>query len=151
MPYTYDDKQVQAYLNSLVERIARGAEKGLSAIAPTVEEAMQTDPAHGDQSGAAHASYVVSLMGGTNDTQGELDFATAVAADRLEGFTGHAGHAARVQAPSLGEFERGLILASPVDYAQSLAAEGRSPVEPTLQQYAPAIKSAAADGIKGEL
>ena len=112
---------------------------------------MQTDPAHGDQSGAAHASYVAAGVGGSQDTQGELDFAMNVAAAFLSGFTGHEGRAARVEAPALGEFERGLVLASPVDYAESLAAEGRSPVEPTLRQFSGAMKDAAARGIRDEL
>lgn len=151
MPFTYDDKAVTAYLNTLVALVDRGVTRGLATIAPTLEHAMQTDPAHGDQSGAAHASYVVAALGGTQDTQGELDFATAVAADRLSSFTGHEGHAARITAPTVGEFQRGLVLGSPVDYAQSLAAEGRSPVEPILRQYAGAIAQAARDGIKAEL
>jgi hypothetical protein len=112
---------------------------------------MQTDPAHGDQSGAAHASYVVAGVGGSQDAQGELDFAMEVARTFLDGFQGHEGKAARVNAPALGEYERGLVGASPVDYAQSLAAEGRSPVEPVFQQFAPAMRDAAARGIRDEL
>lgn len=140
-----------AFLDKLMPSVLRGAENGLNNFKPVVEEAMRTDPSHGDQSGAAHASYVVAGVGGTQDAQGELDFATAVAADRLDGFTGHEGKAVRVAAPTLGEFERGLVLASPVDYAASLATDGRSPVEPILHQYAGAMKDAAARGIRDEL
>lgn len=151
MPITTDISSALAALNALPARVLRGAEQGLSSIAPTVEEAMRTDPAHGDQSGAAHASYVVAGVGGTQDTQGELDFARDVAATYLDGFTGHEGKAARVDAPTLGEFERGLIGASPVDYAAGLAAEDRSPVEPIMQQFSGAMRDAAAGGIRDEL
>jgi hypothetical protein len=151
MPITTDTTDALRKLDLILPKVLRGAESGLSSIAPAIEESMQTDPAHGDQSGAAHASYVAAGVGGDQDTQGELDFAMAVAADRLEGFTGHEGRAARVEAPVLGEFERGLVLASPVDYAESLAAEGRSPVEPTLHQFAPAMRDAAAQGIREAL
>lgn len=148
---TTDASDALNKLNALLPKVLRGAEQGLASISSTIEEAMQTDPSHGDQSGAAHASYVVAGVGGTQDTQGELDFAMAVAADRLDGFQGHEGHAARVEAPTLGELERGLVGASPVDYAQSLAAEGRSPVQPIMQQFAPAMKDAAARGIREAL
>ena len=151
MPITTDTSDAVAKLNALLPRILAGAERGLASIAPAIEESMQTDPAHGDQSGAAHASYVVAGAGGGQDTQGELDFATAVAADKLDGFTGHEGKAAHVDAPTLGEYERGLVLASPVDYAIALAVEGRSPVLPTLQQFAGAMRDAAAQGIKEAL
>lgn len=151
MPITTDISSALAALNALPARVLRGAEVGLASISSTVEEAMHDDPSHGDQSGAAHASYVVAGVGGTQDTQGELDFAQAVAAQYLDGFTGHEGKPARVEAPVLGEFERGLVGASPVDYAESLAAEGRSPVQPIMQQFAPAMRQAAADGIREEL
>lgn len=151
MSITTDISQALAALNALPTRVLRGAEQGLSTIAPAIEEAMHTDPAHGDQSGAAHASYVVAGVGGNQDAQGELDFAMNVAADRLDGFQGHAGKPARVGAPRLGEFERGLVSASPVDYAQKLAAEDRSPVEPIMQQFSGAMRDAAARGIRDEL
>lgn len=151
MPITTDMTSALAKLDTLPARILAGAQAGLNGIAPAVEEAMQTDPAHGDQSGAAHASYVVAGVGGTQDTQGELDFAMAVAEDRLADFTGHSGKAARVEAPVLGEFQRGLVGASPVDYAQPLASEGRSPVEPIMRQFAPAMDAAAAAGIREAL
>lgn len=151
MPITTDATSALAYIDTILPRVLRGAENGLNNIRLVPEEAMQTDPVHGDKSGAAHASYVVAPVGGSQDTQGELDFAMAVAADRLAGFTGHEGKAARVEASTLGEFERGLEGASPVDYAASLAAEGRSPVQPIMEQYSPAMRQAAADGIKAEL
>ncbi len=151
MPITTDISAALAALNALPARVLRGAENGLSQIAPVVEEAMRTDPSHGDQSGAAHASYVVAGVGGTQDTQGELDYAMEVARTYLDGFQGHEGEAVRVQAPALGEFERGLVGASPVDYAASLAADGRSPVQPVFDQFAPAMRDSAARGIRDEL
>jgi hypothetical protein len=151
MPITTDISSAMTALTQLPARVLRGAEAGLTQIAPVVEEAMRTDPAHGDQSGAAHASYVVALAGGTQDAQGELDFAMDVAATYLDGFTGHEGKAARVDAPTLGEYQRGLIGASPVDYAASLAAEDRSPVQPVFDQFAPAMRDVVARGIRDEL
>lgn len=151
MPITTDISDALNKLTALPAKVLRGAETGLAQIAPVVEEAMHDAPDHGDQSGAAHASYVVAGVGGNQDTQGELDFAMNVAATFLDGFQGHEGKAARVDAPTLGEFERGLVGASPVDYAQSLAAEGRSPVQPIMEQYSGAMLNSVADGIKDEL
>jgi hypothetical protein len=148
---TTDISTALAKLTQLPAKVLRGAEAGLSQIAPVVEDAMRTDPSHGDQSGAAHASYVVAGVGGTQDTQGELDFAMEVARTFLDGFTGHEGKAARVEAPTLGEFERGLVGASPVDYAASLAAEDRSPVQPVFDQYSQAMRDSVARGIRDEL
>lgn len=151
MPITTDASSAFAKLDQLLPKTLQGAQNGLNGFKHVPEEAMQTDPSHGDQSGAAHASYVVAGVGGTQDTQGELDFAMAVAEDRLAGFTGHEGRAARVEAPVLGEFQRGLVGASPVNYAADLASEGRSPVEPIMRQFAPAMDAAAAQGIREAL
>ena len=151
MPITIDDKQLTAGLAEMVRRIYEGAEQGLSNIAPVIENAMQTDPAHGDMSGAAHASSVVAGVGGQQNTQGELDFAYAVAADRLNGFTGHQGRAERVDAPTVAPTERGLVLARPVDYAADLEQSPKAVIGPVLQQYATAATQSAADGIRDRL
>ena len=155
MPIVTDITDALTKIDALVPKILRGAEVGLASIAPAVEEAMQTDPVHGDITHAAHDSYFAAPLGGAQDGQSRADHAYAVAVERIADYTKHGlsglgGHAARVEVPPLGAFERGLMLASPVDYAESLAAEGRSPVLPTLQQFAPAMRQAAADGIKNE-
>lgn len=156
MPILYDDTAAMAALAQLLPKVLLGAERGLSQIAPVVEDAMRTDPSHGNVTGAAHASYFVAPLGGAQDGQSVADHAYAVAAEHITNYTkhglsGHGGQAERIDVQTIGEFERGLLLGSPVSYAQELASEDRSPVEPILHQYAPAMKDAAARGIREAL
>jgi hypothetical protein len=156
MPIVTDATTALAYLDSLPARVLRGAENGLADIAPVVADVMQNDPVHGNVTGAAHASYFAAPLGGTQEGQGVVDAAftvaqTAIASHAARGLTGHGGQAARIAVPTVGEYERGLLMGSPVDYAEALAQEDRSPVVPTLQQYAGAIERSVADGIKGAL
>lgn len=151
MPLTIDDKALHTGLDAMLRAIFRGAEQGLDNIKPVIENAMQTDPAHGDMSGAAHASSVVAGLGGTQDTQGELDYAFNVATTYLQGFTGHEGRPEKVDAPQVGPNERGLVLARPVDYAADLENSPKAVIGPTLQQFATTMTQSAADGIKDEL
>ena len=151
MPFQIDDKALLASIAALPATIARGAEKGLSAVAPVIEGLMQSSPAHGDMSGAAHASSFVAPLGGAQNGLAVADAAYQVAAAHLNGFSGPHGKPARIDVPTLPAGERGLLLGRPIDYGQALEDEGKAVVEPTLAQTSNLILQYASDGIKQEL
>lgn len=151
MPITIDDSGLLAGLARLQALIPQGAERGLTDAAVVDTDIMQTSPAHGDHSGAAHASSKAVVIGGTNAAQAELDQAYAIAQEKLSAFAGHTGEAAHVNAPTLPADQRGILYARPINYAADLEQSGRAVVEPTLRETAEFNTRMAAEGIKAVL
>lgn len=151
MPLIIDDSQLFAGILKIERLIPQGAEAGLTDAAIVGTDIMQTSPAHGDQSGAAHASSIATVIGGANDAQGDLDRAYAIAQEKLAAFAGHTGEAERVTAIVLPADQRGIQYARPVNYAADLEQSGRAVVEPTLRETADFNTRLAAEGIREAL
>lgn len=146
MTITIDQTALLRSIDALPARVKTGILGGLSDAAKVGEEIMQTSPLHGDQSGAAHASYFVGVIGA--NAQQRADEAYQAAASLLTGFTGHAGKAERI---AVDEGGIGLVFGSPVDYAGALADEGRSPVRGTRDEMQELALRLAAEGVHAEL
>lgn len=149
MTFQLDDSAVLAALTLLPAQIAIGMRARLADGALIATEIMQTSPAHGDQSGAAHASSIAVVLG--PDAQAELDRAYGIAEQLLEGFTGHTGKAQQIDAPVLPPDQVGILLARPVDYAEDLEHEGKAVVGPTLQETHDFFTRLAAEGAREAL
>ncbi len=149
MPFTIDNTAFLAHLATLPARVARGADAGLGDVAIVAEHLMQTSPAHGDMSGAAHASSFAAVLG--PDAQAHADAAYDVAESLLTGFTGHAGKAERVTVDAPTPNVRGIVLGRPVDYAQALEDGGKAVVGPTLEEIQEFALRRAQEGIREEL
>lgn len=151
MPITIDDSGLLAGLVRLQTLIPQGAERGLADAAVVDTDIMQTSPAHGDQSGAAHASSIATPIGGTHNAQADLDRAYAIAQEKLSAFAGHTGQAEHITAPILPADQRGIFYARPINYGADLEATGRAVVGPTLRETAEFNTRSAAEGIKAVL
>lgn len=149
MPLTFDDSQIKAGLERFLAAQLAGIEQGLEQAASVAQSAMQTSPAHGDQSGATHASYTAYVIGGTHDGSAEAAAGYAAAAGALSGFTGHAGNPVKEDSGvTLQPDERGVILTSFTDYQDKLEQSEKAVLTPTLAQYHEFFTRSAADGAK---
>lgn len=151
MPIMIDDSALLAGLVRLLTLIPQGVERGLADAAIVDTDIMQTSPAHGDQSGAAHASSIATPIGGTHNAQADLDRAYTIAQEKLSAFAGHTGEPAHIAAPTLPADQRGILYARPIDYAADLEQSGRAVVAPTLRETAEFNTRLAAEGIKAVL
>lgn len=152
MPITIDDSGLYRGLDAMFARILTGIEGGLADAATVAEDMMQNSPAHGDQSGASHASYRAFLIGGTHDGASAAASGYAAAAAKLQGFTGHEGRAlSQDSGVRLGPDERGVMLTSYTDYQDKLEASDKAVLGPTLQQTALLMTQFAAEGSRQEL
>jgi len=148
---TFDDSQIRAGLERFLQAQLQGIEEGLAQASPVVTDAMQTSPAHGDQSGASHASYRAYVIGGTHDGSSEAASGYAAAQSALAGFTGHTGQPLRQDSGVvLSEGERGVILTSFTDYQDKLEQSDKAVIGPALQQYHDFFTKSAADGARSK-
>lgn len=152
MPLTYDDSALYTRLDAFLKAQIAGLEDGLADAARVAEEIMQTSPAHGDQSGATHASYRAFVIGGQHDGSAEAASGYAAAEAKLTGFTGHAGRALRQDSGiRLSESERGILYTSYTDYQDKLEQSDKAVLGPTLQQTAQLATQLAAEGAKANV
>lgn len=93
-----------------------GAKSGLLALAPTLQQEMRDSPAHGDDTGAANASYGARVVGRGEDGSVALaqarSAASALNPEQVEG----------IQAVAIAG-ELGLIFDSPMPYSIYLETE----------------------------
>lgn len=66
-------------LNTLRDRAVAGAEAGMAAIAPTIEQRMSSTQVHGDDTGATRAAYVAYASGPNRDGSAAATAAAAAA------------------------------------------------------------------------
>lgn len=149
MPFTVDDSALLASLDLLLPRIATGIDTGLREAAIVAQDIMQTSPAHGDQSGAAHAGSFAVVLG--PGAQAAADAAYSIAEELLTGFEGHDGKPEAISVPTLPPDQRGILLGRPVDYALNLENEGKAVVGPTLQEVKDFMTNRAAEGSRAVL
>lgn len=153
MGLTINDKALLDGLNQLIAHIFAGAEKGLAQGSNVPEQMMQTYPAHGDITGAAHSSSRVYLIGGGHDGAAEAASGYSEAQSLINNsIVSHGGKAlSEDSGVVINQNERGLIYTRFVDYADKLEKEGKAVIQPVLEQTAELMTQYAADGIKAEL
>jgi hypothetical protein len=137
---------VFAVLDKLPGIIGEVCQAGVDAIAPQVQLAMQSSPAHGDDSGASHASYR-ALTATNADAEAASGFAAAEAALAAA----PAGHGSAVRQDTgitQAEGEAVMVLTDFASYGREreTAEAGKRAVEgPTLLQFGPSITQSVAN------
>jgi len=153
MPLQINDAALYRGVDEMVKRLTAGVERGLQAGAAVPEQMMQSSPAHGDITGATHASYDVALIGGSHDGSAEAADAYSEAQAAIAGaIISHGGRAlSQDSGITLRSDERGLIYRSFTNYQHELEQSPKAVIGPTLQQTAQLMTQYAADGSKDAL
>lgn len=141
---TQDATSAIAALDRLPSVVGEVCQAGLDQIAPAVQQAMQDSAAHGDRSGASHASY--RALTATNAAQAAASgYAAAAAALSANPAYGYAV----MQSTGIvqGADEKVMVLTDFTSYGadRETAQAGKKAVEgPTLQAYSQQITQAIA-------
>jgi hypothetical protein len=153
MPIQINDKGLYTGVDAMLRTLLGGVEDGLQSGARVPEGMMQSSPAHGDQTGATHASYDVALIGGTHTGASEAAEAYSEAQQAIaRAIVSHGGKALSEDSGIvLGPTERGLIYRSFTDYQHELEQSPKAVIGPTLQQTARLMTEFAANGSKDAL
>jgi hypothetical protein len=150
MSATHDFREVFAALARLPQAVHAVCQDGVDAIQPAVQQAMQESAAHGDYSGASHASYR-ALTATNAATEAASGYAAAQSA--LANQSPSYGHA--VSEPTgivQGEHEVVMVLTDYTSYGadRETGGAGEKAVEgPTLQQFGQPITASIAAASRG--
>lgn len=129
------------------EKALDGALTGLQAAAAGITLDMRSDPSHGDQTGASHASYSARAVGRGEDGSALLAVARAAAS------AFNPAHVAPVERVTING-ELGVIFDDPMDYGpdRETANAGAKAVEgPTVGASGGRLTQAAAAGSRRAL
>lgn len=142
---SHDFTAVFAALDKLPIVVGAVCQAGVDQIAPAVQQAMQDSAAHGDISGASHASY--RALTRTNAAE-QVASGYAAAEAALAAQPPSYGHAVRQSSGiSQGSAEAVMVLTDFTSYGEERETEeaGKRAVEgPTLLQYSQQITQAVA-------
>jgi hypothetical protein len=143
-----DFSQLYSWLDTVEQRVTRGAHQGLSTGADVVAQAAQQTSVYNDDTGATRASTVAVVISTIDDGSGKLSAAES-AADAH-----NPGHGQNNVAISSSADRVVVALTSQTDYAGFLETThaGRNAfIQPTMQQFQGQLGQYAANGVKQEI